>query len=147
MSVRLSDGLRAAILSDYGLTAMMNYGTIRVFSGQQPLNASLQPTGTLLANITKQGQTFQPGTYNGALEVGLVPTGGLGLVGEWRMKGVTTGVAGWWRWTWNAPDTDEDSQYYPRMDGLVGESLILATADITVATNVVITEFNVNIME
>jgi len=147
MTVRVSAGLRAALLSDYGLSAMMNWGTIEVYSGQQPANASLAPTGTLLARVTKQGTPFEPGTYNGALEVGLAPTGGLEKVGVWRMKGVTTGVAGWWRWKWNSPDPNVDSQYYPRMDGLVGESLFLVTSGITEATNVEITQFNVNIME
>lgn len=147
MPIKVSAGLRAAILSDYGLSAMMNWGTIEVYSGPQPASASFAPTGTLVARITNQGDPFEPGTYNGALEVALADTGGLALVGEWRMKGVVTGVASWWRWKWNSPDPGEDSQYYPRMDGLVGESLFLVTSGITEATNVEITQFNVNIME
>jgi len=143
----VSAGLRAAILSDYGLSAMMNYGTIRVFQGVQPVSASLAPTGLLLANITKNGVPFLVNTLTGALEVALADTGGLTKVGEWRMKGVATGDPGWWRWTWNAPDDDTDSEYYPRMDGLVGESLILTNNAITAATNVVISQFTVNLME
>lgn len=147
MSIRISSGLRAALLSDYGLAAMMNYGTIRVFSGDQPTTASLQPTGTLLATITTEGVEFIPGTLFGALEVALSEEGALEKVGVWTMLGLATGTAGWWRWTWNAEDDDTDSLYYPRMDGLVGESLLLASVAITPATDVNINQFTVNIME
>lgn len=147
MTVRVSSGLRAAMLSDYGLKAMMNYGVIEVYSGTQPVSASLIPTGTLLAYITNNGDSFVPNTTTGGLQVDLDAGGGLGHVGEWRMKGVATGEAGWWRWKWNAPDDDSDSAYYPRMDGAVGESLILQVTSITPTTNVVINDFNVNILE
>jgi hypothetical protein len=145
--IRISTGLRAALLTDFGLRAMMNYGQIRVFGGVQPPSASLAPSATLLANITTNGTPFQPNTYNGGLQVGLVEEGGLGPIGIWRMKGVATGNAVWWRWTWNAPDDDTDSQFYPRMDGAVGESLFLTADAITAATNVIISNFNVNLKE
>ena len=73
--------------------------------------------------------------------------GSLTFAGIWVLKGVATGDAGWWRWKWNTTDDDSDSVYYPRMDGAVGESLVLTNPTITAATNVVIDDFNVNIME
>jgi len=147
MTIRVSSGLRSALLGDYGLAAMMDYGVIEIRSGTQPDTASLAPTGTVLGYVTQNGLSFAPGTVTGGLRVGLAPDNSLGLVGEWRLKGVATGDVGWWRWKWNSFDDDSDSFYYPRMDGAYGESLILAVGTITPATNVVITEFSVNIME
>lgn len=147
MTIRVSTGLRASLLSDYGLTAMMNYGVIEIYSGTQPDTASLAPTGTLLARITQNGTAFIASTTTGGLQLELAVTGGLTFTGVWRLKGVATGTAGWWRWKWNAPDDDSDSSYYPRMDGTLGESLILEDPSITPITDVVINDFNVNFME
>lgn len=147
MTIRISDGLRASLLGEYGLSAMMNYGIITVRSGIQPASASFAPTGTLLARITQNGDAFVPDSITGGLQVILADSGALTLNGLWRMKGVATGDAGWWRWQWNSTDDEEDSLYYPRMDGAVGESLVLAADAITGATNVAITDFNVNFLE
>lgn len=147
MTIRVSSGLRAALLGDYGLTAMMDYGVIEIYTGPQPASASLAPTGTLIGRITNNGDGFVTGTTTGALRVALGVSGSLTKTGVWRLKGVATGDAGWWRWKWNSPDDGSNSQYYPRMDGAVGESLTLANNTITAATNVVIDDFTVNIME
>lgn len=147
MSIRLSSGLRTAILTDFGLGAMMNYGVIEVYTGTQPETAILAPTGLLIGRITTDGDPFLVGTVNGGLKLAVDPEGGLTFDGVWRLKGLDTGTAGWWRWKWNSPDDDGDSLFYPRMDGAVGDSLRLAATIITPVTNVVITDFNVNIME
>ena len=147
MTIRVSSGLRASLLSDYGLTAMMNYGVIEVYSGTQPESASFAPTGTLLGYVTNNGDAFQPNTTVGGLKLQLSGTGSLTFDGVWRLKGVDSGEAGWWRWKWNAVDDDGDSTFYPRMDGAVNESLVLADPTITPATDVVITDFNVNFTE
>lgn len=147
MPIRLSPGLRAALLTDYGLRAMLNYGAIEVYSGSQPIAASAAPTGTLLGTVTTGGVPFVPGTLTGALEVEYDAVDGLVAVGDWRLKGVTNGIAGWWRWRWNSVDPGTDSQFYPRMDGAFGESLWLPSSSITAATNVPINSFKVNILE
>lgn len=147
MTIRVSNGLRAALLGPYGLSAMMDGGVIEVYSGIQPDSASLTPTGDLLAKITTDGDTFTPGSLTGALRVEQADGGGLTKSGTWRMIGITNGIAGWWRWKWNSPDDDSNSLYYPRMDGAVGESLTLDNVSITAATDVEITGFQVNILE
>ena len=147
MAIRISPGLRAALLSDYGMKAMMNLGTIHIYSGTQPVTAALAPTGTLLARVTTAGLTFTPGGTTGALEVALSPEGGLVHVGDWRIRGVTDGVAGWWRWLWNAVDSGGPSLYYPRIDGGVNESLLLPSINITPDTNVPVDSFLVNFVE
>jgi len=126
---------------------MMDYGVIEVYSGTQPDSASFAPEGTLLAKITNDGDSFTPGGETGALRIAQAEGGGLTKAGTWRIVGITTGVAGWWRWKWNQADDDTNSLYYPRMDGAVGESFTLADTSITALTNVEITGFYVNILE
>jgi hypothetical protein len=141
MAIRISTGLRAALLSDFGVTAMMNYGVIDVYTGAQPLAADQAPTGTRVGQITGGGLVFIPGTTQGGLQIVLDDSFNLVNDNVWQFKGVTTGTAGWWRWKWNLEDDDSLSLYYPRIDGLVGDSLTLATNDITPSTDVSIDSF------
>jgi hypothetical protein len=137
--IRLSTGLQIAVMGLYGFQSMMNFGVIEVRSGSQPATADGFPTGTLLARVTHEGDPFVPGV-SGGLEIGN-DSGVLAKVGNWRLQGVASGTAGWWRWKWNAPDDDSFSLYYPRVDGAVGESFILGDTAITPATDTEITEF------
>lgn len=142
MGIRLSTGLQASVLSQYGLVPMMNYGIIDVYSGEQPTSASSPATGTRLGRITQGGVDFISGTTTGGLEIEYdALVGGVVNVGEWRLRGVAAGAPGWWRWRWNLQDDDSESLYYPRLDGAVGESLILSVNQISVATNVEIQSF------
>lgn len=142
MPVRLSTGLQASVLSEFGLTAMMSYGTIEVYTGEQPLTASSAPTGTYLGAITEDGLTFTPGSLTGGLRVEFSAAGGgLQKVGTWRFRGVTNGAPGWWRWKWNAADDDSTSLFLPRMDGAVGESLVLGVSQVDATTNIEIADF------
>lgn len=143
MAISMSFGLEASILGDWGMSAMMNYGVIEVYSGSQPRGAESSPTGTLLARITQNGNPFEVRKNNGGLQLQLLAEGGLGFVAGWRLKGIAAGEAGWWRWKWNEPDDNSESLYYPRMDGLVGESLILRTNNITPQSDILISDFTV----
>ena len=142
--VRLSTGLALSMIGNYGLTAMMNYGHIKVYSGDQPISPDMPPEGEQLAYITTDGLPFVVGnTGNGALALSQDDAGVLQSAGIWKLTGIDTGVAGWWRWYWNSYDSENQSFYYPRMDGLVGESLVLANENITAASNLEISAFNV----
>lgn len=152
MAIRLSTGLKSALYTNFGFTAMMGYGTIKVYSGPQPTSADDAPTGTYLGVITQDGLTFVPGTTTGGLAVALNESAQLAKSGTWQFNGVNTGTAGWWRWVWNggaglAIDDDSSSLYYPRMDGLVGESLQLVETSITPATQFNITTFALRFVE
>lgn len=147
MAIRLSHGLKAALYGQFGIQAMMIYGRIEVYTGAQPVTASEAPTGTLLGTITTDGATFIPGTAQGGLQFTQNGAGSLEKQGVWQLEGVATGVAGWWRWKWNSTDDDSVSLYYPRIDGLVGESLVLANTAITPATSDVIDSFLMQFLE
>jgi|TARA_B110000908_G_scaffold15787_1_gene17931 hypothetical protein len=141
MPVKLSLGLENSLLGEFGLSSMMNYGVIEIYSGDQPEQADFSPTGTLLARITQNGVPFEVGTNRGGCQLQLMGTGGLGFVPGWRLKGITNGIAGYWRWKWNAPDDDSDTLFFPRIDGLVGESLVLRSNNITPESDILISDF------
>lgn len=140
--VKVSTGLAVSMLGNYGLTAMMNYGYINIYSGEQPTSPDLPPTGDLLGRITTDGNAFIVGaSVGGALELQQDEQGVVSAQGNWVLTGLADGTAGWWRWYWNSFDDQVQSFYYPRVDGTVGESLILADTAITTATSVAIDSF------
>lgn len=133
--VRISTGLRRALMTQYGLGQMMNGGIIYVFGGNQPELADDAANTPILAAITTEGRTFiapedpyQAGLYlkivNGEMVVNDPSRG------QWRLKGRATGTAFWWRWCWASTDSLEYSRNVPRIDGRVGGTLFLRTVNI-----------------
>jgi len=64
-------------------------------------------------------------------------------MGAWRLKGLASGTATWWRWNWRWEDTNAQSEFYPRMDGTVGAEgeLRLTSSIITPAMDREIEQF------
>jgi len=148
MTIRLSQGLKAGIYGLHGITALLGYGFIEVYSGEQPATANDAATGTLLGYISESGNGYQPGSTAAGLRLQLNSAGQLEAAGTWMLTGVATGTAGWWRWRWNrSDDAGQQSLYFPRIDGAVGESLILASTAISPATNEQITTFVLQFLE
>ena len=139
--IRLSEGLKSAVLGNYGLARMMENGVIEVYSGTQPEFAHWAPTGTLLARVTKNGGVFIPGDSANGLSLDQTEAGALKDTGDWRLTGVAGGTAGWWRWKWMLADPNTTDPYYPRIDGAVGESLILLDTVITNISDIPIDRF------
>lgn len=142
---QLSTGLQAAVLGDYGISRMMDAGVIEVFSGEPPRYAHWAPTGQLLARITANGGTFIQGSPTNGLRVGRATQGKLTDNGEWELTGLNNGTAGWWRWKWYLNDPDTTDPYFPRMDGVVGDSLFLSSTTIVAGTAVPIDKFELTI--
>ncbi|MNV14205.1 hypothetical protein D3C71_1048800 [compost metagenome] len=95
-------------------------GVIDVYSGRQPASADEAPTGTLLAQITKDGGGWAPG----------FPTNGLQFIASgryitkrpdhtWMLRGIAAGQAGWFRLRANPEDPATFSLTAPRIDGAV----------------------------
>lgn len=144
MAVKLSTGLAASMLGNYGLKAMMNYGWIAVYDGTQPISPDMPSASNLLGRVTTGGNPVIVGsTSGGALRLTQDESGTILKSGTWTLTGEENGTAIWWRWWWNAYDDGSYSMYYPRLDGLVGESLILANNAITTSTSIEIEAFNV----
>lgn len=140
---RFSTGLRDALAVNYGLGVMMNGGVIRIYGGSLPDSPDNPPNASELGRITTEGLTFIPGddTVGAGLLLSHLSPGTLIKNGDWRLKGIATGNAIWWRWCWAAPDSLDYSIVYPRVDGRVGVELILETQFITPSTNVAIEQF------
>jgi hypothetical protein len=144
---RFSTGLRNALAGNYGLGMMMNGGIIRVYSGTLPSTPDNAPSGVELGQITTEGRAFV--FPNDPYEAGLfLQAGSPGILtnlGIWRLKGIRSGTASWWRFYWSGNDPLITSVYYPRIDGVVGDELILYTNSITSLTNISIDYFTIQL--
>jgi len=134
--IRLSTGLRASMLWNYGLRDLMWLGVIDIYEGQQPSIPDNPPVGKLLARITQDGLDFNYGFAQGGLLTTADTLVSLKHDGNWQLKGRGFGTPGWWRWKWNGGDDDQLSFFYPRVDGAVGDSLKNLPSQITPATDI-----------
>lgn len=134
--IRLSSGLRDAVVTNYGLGVMMIKGHIQVYSGVQPASADLSPTGTLLAFITQGGlRTPLPGDDAGGLMLQSGHNAGeLINSGEWVLRGVAAGAPGWWRFVAAPMDAGQPSDFLCRIDGSAGDSISPLLPAITTST-------------
>jgi hypothetical protein len=139
--IKLSPGLASAMLTNYGFGIMMQYGVIDIYSSTQPNYAHFAPNGTHLARVTKDGLPFVFGGPENGLSFDYSQPSEIRDTGDWVITGLAEGAAGWWRFKWWPGDDDSEDPYYPRMDGEVGETLILAGTAITPSTSLVVTEF------
>jgi hypothetical protein len=142
--IKLSTGLRAAMLSDYGMRAMMYKGRILVYSGTQPADADDAPIGTLLGMVTQDGLPAVPGDDAGGLLL-TTPPGIPTLLtheGNWVFKGTASGSPGWWRFVWNLNDTGAESPFFPRIDGSVSDTVINFPSAVTASTEITGIQFN-----
>lgn len=124
MSIRLSTGLRNAMLNDSGIKDTMADGIIEIYSGAQPANADAAVQGTKLMEITVDAGAFTPGTATNGLEFGAPSNGTVAKAsGEtWRGVGLADGVAGWFRMKGNASDAGGLSTTLPRIDGSIAKT-------------------------
>lgn len=121
MTIRLSSGLRDAVITNYGLGAMLFGGHIQVYSGPQPDSADMAPSGALLALVTQDGS---PAATTGGLKLTYGPKAGeLINDGAWVLEGVASGTPGWWRFVGPHPDDGAHSAYFARLDGAVNDSV------------------------
>lgn len=143
MPIRLSSGLRDAMVGQYGLTAMLQYGHIRLYGGaSQPASADEPPAGILLGRVSTDGLTPTPGSATGGLVLWPDGPGRLKDTGDWLLRATANGVPTWWRFVWNAVDNGEFSDTMPRIDGAVGESLLLPTIAVTAGMTLPIKAFS-----
>lgn len=127
MTIRLSSGMRDAVISNHGVGATLANGYIQVYSGPQPDSPDMPPTGTLLGIITQEG-AGEPTPYapEGRLRLQLAEeVGAICNSGDWVYTGVAGGTPGWWRYRLLS-DGGEASTTKCRLDGAVEDSFIPA---------------------
>lgn len=143
MALKLSTGLRDALLNNTGLKDALDGGVIHVFAGTQPAGtdgADLDESGyTKLLEITLDGNTFTPGdpSTNG-LSFDAPASGVLSKAsGEvWSGEGLAQDVAGWFRF-YDKSETTGASTTAIRFDGSIatsGGQLTVSTSTVQIGT-------------
>lgn len=145
MATKESTGFASRKIGPEAFEAIFYNGVIEIRTGPQPVNADAAATGTLVARITRDGGVFTPGSPTNGLR--FVRNGRIAFKDpdhDWRVAGVATGIAGWFRLKGNALDANGVSLSLPRIDGSVGlldavaeTQLYLPTVAMTAATTIV----------
>lgn len=142
--ISLSSGLRNAIMGYHGLAAMMQLGHIQIYTGTRPPNADHSPTGTLIARISGNGDVPIAGYTTGGLNLSAgILSGEIVDSGDWVLVGLNNGQAGWWRMVWNSLDDGQHSNFYPRIDGDISDSLFIPNTSIIAGTSIPVTQFTI----
>lgn len=146
MTVNTSTGFEVRNLGPEAFDQIFRYGCIEVRTGPQPASADAPATGTLIARITRDGGAWVEGAPDNGLE--FVRSGRYASKpGDhvWRLKGIATGVAGWFRLRGNAADAGGASLDLPRIDGLINTvdfagdaQLFLTTLNLTASSDLAI---------
>lgn len=135
--LRLSTGLRDALLGTKSFKDIFLDGVIYIYSGAQPAKADDAVQGTLLGKVTVDGGAFSFGSAANGLEFAAPSGGAIEKVAAdaWQFKGLADGVAGWGRLMGNANDDLGASTSLPRLDfsiGRTGADLNLSNTNIAV---------------
>ena len=121
MGVRVSTGLRNALLGSQGLQDILLNGVIRVFPGSQPASADDAEGTSHLLEITVSSGAFTPGSPANGLQLDEPVGGALAKLASqsWSGVGVLAGTAGWFRFYANDRTTGA-STTAARIDGICG---------------------------
>ena len=150
MAVRLSTGLRTAMLSaggigtggTGGLKTLLDGGVMDIFTGSQPASADYVETGTKLVRISSaSGTTNLDGLRFGTAVAGVLPR----TTPIWSGVVSVAGVAGWFRF-YGTTGTSGTSATTWRFDGGVGVSgadLNLSHTDLVVDSVLTLSTFNI----
>lgn len=124
MALRLSTGLKNAMLGETGFKGALANGVLRIYTGAQPASPDNAVAGTLLMEVTLNGGAFSHGSPTNGLNwddpaLGYIakPAGDV-----WRGSGLAAGVAGWARFCANPADDGSSSDTLARLDMSVGVS-------------------------
>lgn len=149
MTTRTSTGFVAKILGPSAFEDIFKYGAINVYTGTQPDTADDPARGALIARITSDGGPWSHDSSAHGLR--FERTGRFAMNASdqiWRLAGLASGQAGWWRLVANASDTGMYSVTLPRIDGAVGLEadnsdiqLVLPTLSLAVGVQIAITQW------
>ena len=138
MALRLSDGLRTAMIATDDFKSLFEGGYLDIYSGAQPTIANAAETGTKLVSIYGTAGT-------GGLSFGTAGTGTLPISSvAWAGTIGVSGVAGWFR-LYDANKTTGTNGTARRMDGncgLSGADLVLSHTNLVAATTLTIKTFS-----
>lgn len=98
--IRMSRGLKNAVLFSSPMISALAFGTIDVYTGAQPASANDSPTGTFLGRITRDGLSWTEGATQGGLTFLAAATPSLLIkpaAHSWVLTAENGGEAGWFR--------------------------------------------------
>jgi hypothetical protein len=146
MALRLSDGLRTALLgTNGGFSELMSNGWLDIYTGSQPLNANAVETGTKLCRISStSGQAATDGCKFGTAGAGILPIG----TPAWTGLVSVAGVAGWFRYygssgTGGATGTSGTAHRFDGACGISGADLTLTHTNLALGSTLTITAANI----
>lgn len=126
MAFRYSTKIFHDFLNTAVKTALAD-GVINFYTGSQPANPDLAPTGTFLGKATLAGGAWTAGTATNGLEFGTVVDTGNGAASldkasaeEWKFVCSVAGTIGWARFVGNPVDAGAVSTTLSRIDFSVG---------------------------
>lgn len=122
--LRLSTGLRDALLGTQSFKDIFMDGVIYIYTGSQPTSADSAVQGTLLGKVTQDANAFSFGNAANGLEFGTPSDGAIAKASaeNWQFEGLADGVAGWARLMGNANDDLGASTSLPRLDFSIGRT-------------------------
>ena len=144
MPLKLSTGLRTAMLDTNSFQDLMANGVLYLYTGAQP-DPDAAATGTLLSKITVASGAFAHGTATNGLNFGAAAAASIAKSTSevWSGVGIASGTAGWFRFCANGTDSEPTDADTTRksFDGAVatsGAQLNMASTTITAgATNTI----------
>ena len=131
-NVRISLGVKWRWMDTWGLRYILNHGVIELYDAPLPASPDAPPGSASLGRITTGGLPFTPGVRaEGALRLHQPEIGRLIIApgDDWVLTATRTGTAVSWRWLSNMadPNVADPIGEFPRLDGLVGGALLLAS--------------------
>ena len=143
MTLKVSTGLRDAMLGTDSLSGSLALGIINIYSGTAPATADAAETGTLLVTITES---------SGATGLSLDVASGGTIAKDaavWSGLVAATGTAGYWRFVTDV-DSGDTSTTDIRLQGvaaLSGSELVMTSIDLTASTTQTIDYFSLTLPE
>lgn len=145
MALRLSTGLRQALLGTAAFKTEFTACFINIYTGSQPTSPDDASTGTLLATIYSNNPTDTLGINFDAPVLGVIEKA---AAETWAGTALATGTAGYFRIYEAADDPSLLSTTNSRMDGAVatsGGELNMSSTAIVVSAVQTVTSFDVTL--
>lgn len=147
MALQVSTKFKELILGANSFASIFNGGRILIYSGAQPTTADHAVQGTLLAQVTTDGDSWVQGGAGGLVfeQYGAWVTKAVSAA--WRLKATVAGTAGWFRLVAEATDPGTLSYSHARIDGAIGAGgtavqMVLEDPVLTSSTNIPVQQFS-----
>ena len=143
MALRLSTGLRQALLGSADFKTEMTASFLNLYTGTQPATADTAASGTLLATIYSNNPTDTVGISFATPVVGVISK-----TGTWAGTALATGTAGWYRLFEAGGTPGSLSTTESRVDGNIstsGANMNMSSTTVTSGTVQTVSTFDITL--